>query len=131
MQVCLYWKCKKINIGNNFLDRVVFLMNKNIITYSIIVFIIIFFLGFNIFFSLLGNILILLFLTPILLIFIAFLGINSFKSRIKTCTNCGMTMLSEGDNCKYCGSSVGFMKNETYSEDASNETIEIEAEEIN
>ena len=106
-------------------------MNKSIITYSIIIFIIIFFLGFNIFFSLLGNILILLFLTPILLIFIAFLGINSFKSRIKTCTNCGMTMLSEGDNCKYCGSSVGFMKNETYSEDASNETIEIEAEEIN
>ena len=106
-------------------------MNKNLVTYSIISFLIIFFFGFNFLFSFLGNILILLFLTPILLIVIIFLGINSFRSNLKVCTNCGATMMSEGDNCLYCGSN--FSKNEknrTYSEDAGSETIEIEAEEI-
>ena len=106
-------------------------MNKSLVTYSIISFLIIFFFGFNFLFSLLGNILILLILTPILLIILAFLGVNSFKSKFKVCTNCGATVMSEGDNCLYCGSN--FSESEkygSYSEDAGSETIEIEAEEI-
>ena len=107
-------------------------MNKSLVTYIIISFLIIFFFGFNFLFSLLGNILILLFLTPILLIVIAFLGINSFKSKFKLCSNCGATMISESENCLYCGSNFSSIKNnKNYSEDASNETIEIEAEELN
>ena len=107
-------------------------MNKSLITYSIVSFLLIFFFGFNFLFSLLGNILILLFLTPILLIFIALLGINSFKSKFKVCTNCGTTIVSEDESCQYCGSNFAEIdKNKIYSDDAGSETIEIEAEEIN
>ena len=106
-------------------------MNKSIVTYSIISFLIIFFFGFNFLLSFLGNILILLFLTPILLIGIALLGINSLKSKFKVCKDCGMTIVSEGESCLYCGSSNGEIENnKNYSENASIETIEIEAEEI-
>ena len=107
-------------------------MNKSLVTYSIISFLIIFFFGFNFLFSLLGNILILLFLTPVLLLVIAFLGINSFKSQFKVCTNCGTTIRADTENCLYCGSSFSKIENnKSFSEDASSETIEIEAEEIN
>ena len=106
-------------------------MNKSLVTYSIISFLIIFFFGFNFLFSLLGNILILLFLTPILIIIIAFLTINSFKSKFKVCTNCGAKMISDNGSCLYCGSKLSEIdNNKDYSEDAGSETIEIEAEEI-
>ena len=106
-------------------------MNKSLVTYIIISFLIIFFFGFNFLFSLLGNILILLTLTPILLIIIAFLIINSFKSKFKVCANCGSTLISDSESCLYCGSNFSEIKNKKdYSEDARNETIEIEAEEI-
>ena len=106
-------------------------MNKSIINYSIISFLIIFFFGFNFLFSLLGNILILLFLTPILLIVIAFLTINSFKSKFKVCDNCG-ALINDTDTCLYCGTNLNRDENhKEYSDDASQETIEIEAEEIN
>ena len=107
-------------------------MNKSLATYSIISFLVIFFFGFNVLFSLLGNILIILFLTPILLLVIAFLLINSFKSKFKICTNCGTTLISDGQSCLYCGSNFSEIENENdYSKDARDETIEIEAEEIN
>ena len=107
-------------------------MNKSLATYSIISILIIFFFGFNFLLSLLGNILILLFLTPILLIVIAFLGINSFKSKFKVCTNCGTTLIRDGESCLYCGSNFSKIENnKNYSVDASSETIEIKAEEIN
>ena len=106
-------------------------MNKNLVTYSIISFLIIFFFGFNFLFSLLGNILILLFLTPILLICLAFLGINFFKSKLNICENCG-AFINDDNSCLYCGSnSTKNEKNIKYSDDASKETIEVEAEEIN
>ena len=107
-------------------------MNKSLFTYSIVSFLIIFFFGFNFLFSLLGNILILLFLSPILLIALAFLLINSLKSKFKVCKNCGTTIMIDSENCLYCGSSFSeFENNKIYSEDAGNETIEIKAEEIN
>ena len=106
-------------------------MNKSLITYSIFTFLIIFFFGFNFVFSLLGNILILLFLTPLLLIGIAFLGINFFKPRLNICEKCG-AFINDGNSCLYCGSnSTKNEKNIKYSDDASKETIEVEAEEIN
>jgi len=107
-------------------------MNKSLATYSIIFFLIIFFFGFNFLLSLLGNILILLFLTPVLLILIVFLGINFFKSRFKVCTNCGATIISEVESCQYCGSTLSeFENSKNYSQNAGSEIIEVEAEEIN
>ena len=107
-------------------------MNKSLVTYIIISFLIIFFFGFNFLFSLLGNILILLFLTPILLIIIVFLTFNSFKSKFKVCTNCGMSIVSDSESCLYCGSNLSRIEDKKNSSDnASSETIEIEAEEIN
>ena len=106
-------------------------MNNSLITYSIVSFLIVFFFGFNFLLSLLGNILILLFFVPILFIVLAFLGINSFKSKFKVCTNCGTTLISESERCLYCGSNFNKIENnKNYSENASNETIEIDAEEI-
>ena len=107
-------------------------MNKSLFTYFIIFFLIIFFFGFNFLFSLLGNILILLFLTPLLLIGVALLLINSFKSKFKVCTNCGATVIDNDENCLYCGSNFIEINNvKDLAKDASSETIEIEAEEIN
>tara|TARA_Y100001978_G_scaffold139395_1_gene124638 strand:+ start:155 stop:397 length:243 start_codon:yes stop_codon:yes gene_type:complete len=79
----------------------------------------------------LGNVLIILFLTPILLLVIAFLIITSFKSKFKVCTNCGATLISDSGSCLYCGSHFSTIDNKkNYSDDLDNETIEIEAEEI-
>ena len=105
-------------------------MNKSLVTYSIISLLVVFFFGFNFLLSILGNILIILFLTPILLLFIAFLIITSFKSKFKVCSKCGATLISDSENCLYCGSNLSENKKE-YSGEARNETIEIEAEEIN
>jgi len=106
-------------------------MNKSLLYYSIGSFLIIFFFGFNFLLSLLGNILILLFLIPLLLIIVAFLIINSFKSKLRVCTNCGTTMINQGESCLYCGSNFNEIENnKNFTQDASSETIEIDAEEI-
>ena len=107
-------------------------MNKKLVTSGIVSVLIIFFFGFNFLLSLLGNILLLLFLIPILLIGIAILGISFFKSKFKTCANCGLSIIREGESCSYCGSNFSEIdNNKDYSEDAGSETIEIEAEEVN
>jgi len=56
--------------------------NKNFLTYSLIILIVIPFFGINFFISLLGNILLLLFLIPLLLVILVFIGFNSYKSKI-------------------------------------------------
>ncbi len=106
-------------------------MQKNIVTYSVISFLIISFFGFNSIISLLSNILILLFLTPVLLILITFLGINFFKNKINICPSCGATSLTNTKNCMYCGENFNNMEvSQSSLNDPSQETIEIEAEEI-
>jgi len=105
-------------------------MKNNIITYSLISFLVISFFGFNFIISILGNILILLFLTPILLLVLGFLGLNSFKSRITVCENCGSSSLTNSKECLYCGSEFNYRKDDNSSIDASKETIEIDAEEV-
>ena len=56
--------------------------NKNLLTYSLIILIIIPIFGFNFFISFVGNILLLLFLIPLLLLVLVFMGFNSYKSKI-------------------------------------------------
>tara|TARA_Y100000589_G_scaffold325679_1_gene364061 strand:- start:2977 stop:3300 length:324 start_codon:yes stop_codon:yes gene_type:complete len=106
-------------------------MQKNFITYSLIFFLILSFFGFNFILSFIGNILILLLLTPLLLIGLTFLGLNFFKSKIKVCDNCGSTIIGDNTNCLYCGYELSQkIQSNGISNDPSKETIEIEAEEI-
>ena len=112
---------------NNFLKA-----NKSLFTYSLILFLIIPFFGINFFISLLGNILLLVFLIPLLLIIFIFLGFNSYKSKIKTCNECGAISLGSNQFCINCGADLDnfIKKNELYNK-PSESTIEINAEEIN
>ena len=57
-------------------------VNKNLLTYSLILLIIIPIFGINFFISFVGNILLLLFLIPLLLLVLVFMGFNSYKSKI-------------------------------------------------
>ena len=105
-----------------------FKTNKSLVTYSLILFIITFFFGFNFLINLIGNILLLIFLIPLLLLLIAFIGFNSFKSKFNTCDNCGTISLGLSNTCTTCGAE--FKKDNQDYDDASQSTIEVKAEEI-
>ena len=105
--------------------------NKNLLTYSIIILIIIPIFGINFFISFLGNILILLFLIPLLLITLIFLGFNSYKSKINTCNNCGEISLGLSENCMNCGANLENINNKNqFDKKPSESTIEVSAEEV-
>ena len=74
-------------------------VNKNFLIYTFILLIIIPIFGIKFFISFLGNILLLLFLIPVLLLLLIFVGFNSYKSKINTCSNCGANLKdsSKGD----------------------------------
>ncbi len=63
--------------------------NKNFLTYSLIILIVIPIFGINFFINFLGNILLLLFLIPLLLVILVLIGFNFYKSKINRCDNCG------------------------------------------
>jgi len=105
--------------------------NKNFLTYSLIILIVIPFFGINFFISLLGNILLLLFLIPLLLVILVFIGFNSYKSKINTCTNCGAISLGLSETCMNCGADLeNISKKKQLNKKPSESTIEVEAEEI-
>ena len=105
--------------------------NKNFLTYSLIALIVIPIFGINFFISLLGNILLLLFLIPLLLVILVFIGFNSYKSKINTCNSCGAISLGLSETCMNCGEVlVSSKKNNQVDKNPSESTIEIKAEEI-
>ena len=107
-------------------------MKNNIIIYIIVALLLSSLFGFNLLINLIGNFLILLFLVPLLFLGIAILFFNSLKAKIKSCENCGSTMLGDNEICIYCGEkleSKEVSQNE-YKQKASEATIEIDAEEI-
>jgi len=105
--------------------------NKNILTYSLIILIVIPIFGFNFFISLVGNILILLLLIPLLLLVLVFMGFNSYKSKINKCSNCGAISLGLSETCMNCGANLKNISNKNQlNEMPSERTIEVEAEEI-
>ena len=105
--------------------------NKNLFTYSLILLIIIPIFGINFIVSILGNIVLLLFLIPLLLFLIVFLGFNSFKSKISICNNCGAISLIPSDTCMNCGANLeNDIKSNQLDKKASESTIEVKAEEI-
>ena len=106
-------------------------MQKNLLTYGIVSILIISIFGFNFLIGLLGNILILLFLTPILLIGIVFLGLNALRNSTNKCENCGAIIIGNTETCIYCGVPNINKNIKNSSIDASKEIIEIDAEEIN
>ena len=105
--------------------------NKNLITYSLIILIVIPIFGINFFISFLGNILILLFLIPLLLLILVFVGFNSYKSKINTCNNCGAISLGLSENCMNCGANLENIYNiNQFDKKPSESTIEVKAEEV-
>ncbi len=105
--------------------------NKNLLTYSLIILILIPIFGINFFISFLGNILILLLLIPALLLLVLLLVFNSYKSKINTCSSCGSISLGLSDTCVNCGAKLAKINEENQNiRKPSEKTIEIKAEEI-
>ena len=106
-------------------------VNKTFLTYSLLLLIAIPIFGINFFISFLGNILLLLFLIPLLLLVLAFVGFNFFQSKIKTCSSCGAISLGLSETCMNCGTDLEIISNKNQiDEKPSESTIEIKAEEI-
>lgn len=105
--------------------------NKNLLTYTLILLLVIPIFGLNFLITFLGNILILLFLIPLLLLILVFIGFNSYKSKIKQCSNCGTVSFNMSETCINCGSdlkdnnTVGSLNHKP-----SERTIEVKAEEV-
>ena len=107
-------------------------MNKNLVTYSLIFLILISLYGFNFFLSLVGNLLLLIFLIPVLIFLILLISFNSLKSKVNACNQCGTISLGINNTCMNCGADLND-KNSTSSEylkKPSETTIEVKAEEI-
>ena len=105
--------------------------NKNLLTYSLIILIVVPIFGINFFISFLGNILLLLFLIPLLLVILVFIGFNSYKSKINTCDNCGAISLGLNEICMNCGANLeNISKNKQFDNKPSESTIEVKAEEV-
>ena len=105
--------------------------NKNLITYSLIMLIVIPIFGINFFISFLGNIILLLFLIPLLLVILLFIGFNSYKSKINTCNSCGAISLGLNGTCMNCGANLENISNDNqYNKKPSESTIEVKAEEV-
>ena len=105
--------------------------NKNLLSYSLIILLVIPIFGINFFISFLGNILILLFLIPLLLVILVFIGFNSYKSKINTCNNCGAISLGISNTCISCGEELEKINKENrLDKKPSESTIEVKAEEI-
>ena len=104
-------------------------MNKNFIIYFLIFLIVVPIFGFNFLISFVGNILLLIFLVPLLIFLIAFLGLNSLKSQVKTCSECGSINLGVNNTCMNCGYDLGSENLKNF-KNPSETTIEIKAEEI-
>ncbi len=105
--------------------------NKNLLTYSLIIFIIIPIFGIKFFISFLGNILILLFLIPLLILLLLLIVFSSYKAKIKTCRKCGVFSLGSSNICMNCGASLDDKNSINELDKKPGEsTIEIKAEEI-
>ena len=105
--------------------------NKNLLTYSLIILILVPIFGVNLFMSFIGNIILLLFLIPLLFLVVVFIGFNSYKSKINICSNCGAISLGQSNTCMSCGTELeNISKENQFNKKPSESTIEVKAEEI-
>ena len=107
-------------------------MNKSLVTYSLIFIILISLFGFNLFLSLIGNILLLIILIPVLIVLILLISFNSLKSKLNTCNQCGTISLGINNTCMNCGADLKDInsKRSENLQKPSETTIEVKAEEI-
>ena len=105
--------------------------NKTFLTYSLIILVMIPLFGINFFLNFFGNVLLLLFLIPLLFLLVLIVGFNTYKSKIKTCNNCGAISFGLNNNCMNCGAEIEeIIKENKLDKKPSESTIEIKAEEI-
>ena len=105
--------------------------NKNLLTYTLIILVLIPIFGINFFISFVGNILLLLFLIPLLLLILVFIGFNSFKSKINRCNSCGAISLGLSEKCMNCGANLDDISNNNqFDKKPCDSTIEVKAEEV-
>ena len=105
--------------------------NKNILIYSFIILIVIPIFGINFLISFHGNILVLLFLIPLMLVILVSIGFKSYKSKINTCNSCGAISLGLSENCMNCGANLENITNNNQLDNKPSEsTIEVKAEEV-
>ena len=106
--------------------------NKSLLTYSLILIIVIPIFGINFFLSFLGNILLLVFLIPLLFLILLFLGLNSFRSKINKCGNCGTISIGLSKTCANCGADLDdISKRNKLEKKPSESTIDVNAEVVN
>ena len=108
-------------------------MNKFINTTSIILLVIVPLFGFNFLVNVIGNILLIIVLLPLFVLAISFVAINNFKTKLKQCENCGSIVVGNPTQCINCGYIFSETDNieKNMTTDASQKTIEVEAEEVN
>ena len=108
-------------------------MTKSLTTYLLIFLLIVPFFGFNFVISIIGNILLLVFLIPLLIFIIILISFNSLKSKVNTCSQCGTVSLGINNTCMNCGADLDDInqKNSESFKKPSETTIEVKAEEIN
>ena len=107
-------------------------MTKSLTTYLLIFLLIVPIFGFNFLISIIGNILLLVFLVPLLIFIIILISFNSLKSKVNTCNQCGAVSLGINNTCINCGSDlndINPINSETFNK-PSETTIEVKAEEI-
>ncbi len=108
-----------------------FNINKNTLIFYLVVLTVVPVFGFKFLLGLIGNFLLILLLIPILLLLLIFVGFNSYKSRIKTCDECGVITLNINEQCMNCGAELGnISKKNELDKKPSESTIEVKAEEI-
>ena len=108
-------------------------MNKSLIMYSLLFLIIIPIFGFNFLISFIGNLLLLMFLVPLLIFLIALVSFNSLKSKANICNECGTLSLGINNVCTNCGAQLNNTNEKNFENfnKPSETTIEIKAEEVN
>ena len=71
-----------------------------------------------------------MFLIPLLLVILVFIGFKSYKSRINTCNRCGAISLGLSEKCMNCGANLENINNNQFDKKPSESTIEVKAEEV-
>ena len=107
-------------------------MNKSLLTYTLIFLILISIFGFNFFLNLIGNLLLIIFLIPLLILSVFLISFNSLKSKVNTCNQCGTLTLGINNTCMNCGADLENTNLNTSEslKKPSETTIEVKAEEI-
>ena len=104
-------------------------MNKSLIVYSSIFLIVIPIFGLSFILHFIGNILLLIFLIPILIILITLIGFGFLKSKINICNKCGSISFGTINKCMKCGADLDDISLKDSSKPGET-VIEVKAEEI-